>query len=150
MNKKQSVGMLSYYPKNNNNQSIDVSNTRNKSNVSNPSKNHVSQRYQSQQKITSSDDLSRSNSSSSKDLLITSQSYCVYDCVSKTVLKGRKQNVRREVASLTKMMTLLTVIKLLARFNMNPAKTFITVSRSASIVTGTTANLKQGDILTVE
>ena len=58
--------------------------------------------------------------------------------------------MRREVASLTKMMTLLTVIKLLARFNINPLKTFITITKAASIVTGTTANLRQSDVLTIE
>lgn len=48
------------------------------------------------------------------------------------------------------MMTLITTIKLVARFNLNPSKTFITISRSGSRVTGTTANLKEGDILSVD
>jgi len=48
------------------------------------------------------------------------------------------------------MMTLITVIKLVARFNLNPAKTFITVSHAGSRVTGTTANLREGDILSVD
>ena len=74
----------------------------------------------------------------------------MYDCVSKSILKSRKHNLRREVASLTKMMTLITVIKLLARFNLNPLKIFITVSRAGSHVIGTTANLREGDVLTVE
>ena len=65
-------------------------------------------------------------------------------------MKSRKHNLRREVASLTKMMTLITVIKLVARFNLNPAKTFITISKAGSHVTGTTANLREGDILSVE
>jgi D-alanyl-D-alanine carboxypeptidase len=48
------------------------------------------------------------------------------------------------------MMTLITVIKLLARFNLNPNKMHITISRSGSHVIGTTANLREGDILSVE
>lgn len=81
---------------------------------------------------------------------ITAQSYCVYDCITKSVLKSRKHNLRREVASLTKMMTFITVIKLVSRFNLNPNKTFITVSKAGSHVIGTTANLKEGDILSVD
>jgi len=48
------------------------------------------------------------------------------------------------------MMTLITVIKLVARFGLNPVKTFITVSKAGSQVTGTTANLRAGDVLSVD
>tara|TARA_B110000285_G_scaffold25515_1_gene24534 strand:- start:703 stop:945 length:243 start_codon:yes stop_codon:yes gene_type:complete len=48
------------------------------------------------------------------------------------------------------MMTLITVIKLVARFNLNSSKTFITVSKAGSHVIGTTANLREGDILSVD
>lgn len=50
------------------------------------------------------------------------------------------------------MMTCLTVIKLLARYGAPPdgKKTFIKVSKLASKITGTTADLKEGDILSVE
>lgn len=47
-------------------------------------------------------------------------------------------------------MTFITVIKLVSRFNLNPNKTFITVSKAGSHVIGTTANLKEGDILSVD
>ena len=74
--------------------------------------------------------------------VITAQSYIVYDCIEKKVVLGEEIYCKREVASLTKMMTLLTVIKLMQRFSMvNPAKVLIKVSRNAAKVTGTSGNL---------
>ena len=82
---------------------------------------------------------------------ISAQSYCIYDCNTKQLLLSEEQYTKREVASLTKMMTLLTVIKLMQRFGMtNPAKVLIKISRTASRVTGTTANLQENDVLSVE
>lgn len=66
----------------------------------------------------------------------------MYDCIERRVILGDEIQCKREVASLTKMMTLLTVIKLMQRFSMlNPAKVLIKVSRAAAKVTGTSGNL---------
>ena len=56
------------------------------------------------------------------------------------------------LASLTKCMTLYTVIKLLARYKMPKTGEGIEmkVSKTASAVIGHTANLKTGDLMTVE
>lgn len=53
--------------------------------------------------------------------------------------------MKREVASLTKMMTALTVMKLIKKFKIDPKETFITVQLVAAEIDGTTANLKEGD-----
>ena len=47
-------------------------------------------------------------------------------------------------------MTLLTVLKLLVRFNLVSTKVHITINRVTSRIIGTTANLKEGDVLQVE
>jgi len=48
------------------------------------------------------------------------------------------------------MMTLLTAIKVMARYNIEARKTYIRVSRQCSEIIGTSAEPKEGDLLTVE
>ena len=63
------------------------------------------------------------NFASDPDLLInsiTAMSYSVYDCNEKKMLVTKKANLKREVASLTKMMTLFCVMRLLVRFQLSP------------------------------
>ena len=81
---------------------------------------------------------------------MTAQSFVVYDCNSRTIELSRKPTYKREVASITKMMTLLTAIKVMARYNIEGRKTYIRVSRQCSRIIGTSAELKEGDLLTVE
>lgn len=50
---------------------------------------------------------------------------------------------------MTKMMTFYTVLKLLDKFGMDPEETQIAVSRAASKIPGTSADLREGDILSV-
>lgn len=42
---------------------------------------------------------------------ISAESWAIYDCNNLTLLTGRKESMRREVASVTKMMTFYTVLK---------------------------------------
>lgn len=58
--------------------------------------------------------------------------------------------MKREVASLTKIMTLYTVIKLLIKWKINARAVNITITQAAAAVTGTTANLVEGDVLSIE
>ena len=59
--------------------------------------------------------------------------------------------MKREVASMTKMMTFLTVIKLMKKFEIkDPAKEKITISKAAAKISGTTACLQEDDILSVK
>jgi len=62
----------------------------------------------------------------------------------------KKESMKREVASLTKMMTFYTLLRLLTKYQLSPKNTYITVSKAASKVTGTTANLVEGDVLSIE
>lgn len=65
-------------------------------------------------------------------------------------MHGKREYMRREVASLTKMMTCYTVIKLLRKFKLNPETTEVKVTDVAADISGTTASLKEGDVLTVD
>jgi len=47
---------------------------------------------------------------------ISAQSWVVYDCLNECILFGRMERERREIASLTKIMTCWTVLKLCERF----------------------------------
>lgn len=57
--------------------------------------------------------------------------------------------IKREVASLTKMMTFYSSLKLCSRYSIDPENTYLTVSRGASKVTGTSADLREGDTLSI-
>ena len=56
---------------------------------------------------------------------------------------------KREIASLTKNMTLYTVLKLAQKFSINMLTELITVSKQAAAVIGTSAELKENDVLSV-
>jgi D-alanyl-D-alanine carboxypeptidase len=51
---------------------------------------------------------------------ISAHSFSIYDCVNKEFIATKKEKLKREVASLTKMMTFYVVLKLLVRFQMQP------------------------------
>lgn len=57
--------------------------------------------------------------------------------------------MRREVASITKMMTFYTVLRLCERYHIDPNYTTITISRNAAKIHGTSADLQEGDILSL-
>jgi D-alanyl-D-alanine carboxypeptidase len=57
---------------------------------------------------------------------------------------------RREVASLTKIMTLYTSLQLIDKYELDFKTEFITVCDEVAEVTGTSANLLTGDKLTIE
>ncbi len=57
--------------------------------------------------------------------------------------------MKRQIASLTKMMTFYTVMKLMDKFRLHPGTTVITISKTASCMNGTSANLREGDQLSV-
>ena len=59
-------------------------------------------------------------------------------------MKGRKELIKREVASITKMMTFYTALKLMKKFDLDD-ETLLTVSKEASRVNGTSADLREGD-----
>lgn len=51
--------------------------------------------------------------------------------------------IKREVASITKMMTFYTALKLCEKYGVDPVNTYLTVSRGAAKVNGTSADLRE-------
>ena len=64
------------------------------------------------------------------------------------MLFGKSEKDRREIASLTKIMTCFAVLRLCDRFNI-PDDTLLEVSDYASSIIGTSAELLSGDTLTI-
>lgn len=78
----------------------------------------------------------------------SAQSWSIFDQKSNTLLFGKLEKERREVASLTKIMTCYLVFQLLERFEI-PDDTLIEVSGDAAGVIGTSADLLEGDTLSI-
>lgn len=57
------------------------------------------------------------------------------------LLFGKLERDRREIASLTKIMTCYTVLKLLEKFGLDENTTFVEISENAANITGTSADL---------
>ena len=76
--------------------------------------------------------------------LVSAESWVIYDIQKKSFLKGRKELIKREVASITKMMTFYTALQLMKKFDLDD-ETLLTVSKEASRVNGTSADLREGD-----
>lgn len=66
-----------------------------------------------------------------------------------SLILGRKENLKREIASLTKMMTFYTVLELARQFKLALDTYSIKVSKWAVYQSGTSANLRKGDSLTI-
>lgn len=80
---------------------------------------------------------------------VTAKCWGVLDGDDGSLLFGRNEHVPREMASITKIMTSYLVYRIMKRFKINPKKEMVTVSKYASGIAGTTARLKEGDILSV-
>jgi D-alanyl-D-alanine carboxypeptidase len=81
---------------------------------------------------------------------ISAKYWAVYDANKFNIIYGKKELIKRECASLTKIMTCYLVIKLCNDWNFDMKKIEIKVSDIASDIRGTTANLETGDILSIE
>ena len=78
----------------------------------------------------------------------SAQAWSIYDQKNNTMLFGRSERERREVASLTKIMTAYVVFQMMERFDKDE-ETLVEVSADASSVIGTSAELVEGDTLTI-
>lgn len=76
---------------------------------------------------------------------ITSKCWAIFDGANNSYLSGKREYIRGEVASLTKIMTAYTVLKLIKQFKLDPSSSIVTVQEVAAEINGTTANLKTGD-----
>ena len=81
---------------------------------------------------------------------ISCKCWVILDVSTMTIVNGRREYQKREVASLTKIMTCHVVLQLCKQWQLNIAKTRVLVSDVAANIRGTTAMLKTGDLLTVE
>jgi D-alanyl-D-alanine carboxypeptidase len=81
--------------------------------------------------------------------LVSAQSWSIYDMHSQTFLFGKNEKDRREIASLSKIMTCYVVLKLVKRFNVDEFNTMVTVSENAEGISGTTADLALNDKFSV-
>lgn len=81
---------------------------------------------------------------------ISSKCWCIFDLDKMSLIYGKREYLKRECASLTKIMTAYVAIKLCQQWKLSIEKTEVTVSDVASDIRGTSANLETGDILTVE
>lgn len=81
---------------------------------------------------------------------ITAHSWVLYEMKQSKFICGRANFKRREVASLTKIMNLFTILSIIETHGLNPAKIRINVSKEATTMIGTTAQLKAGIELTLE
>eukprot|EP00826_Nyctotherus_ovalis_P038465 TRINITY_DN3603_c0_g2_i1.p1 TRINITY_DN3603_c0_g2~~TRINITY_DN3603_c0_g2_i1.p1 ORF type:complete len:267 (+),score=47.17 TRINITY_DN3603_c0_g2_i1:70-870(+) len=80
---------------------------------------------------------------------ISAKSWAVFDSKSGQLLKGKGEHTRREVASLTKIMTAYTVLELANRLLINIKKHVITIDSKSALTMGTTAGFLQGEEVTV-
>lgn len=80
---------------------------------------------------------------------ITAISWAILNGDSNQLICGKNLNKKREIASLTKIMTALVVSQLLERMKLCPYTTSLEISKKASSYQGTSAYLLEGDILTV-
>lgn len=79
----------------------------------------------------------------------TAQSWSIYDQKTNQLLFGKMERERRECASITKIMTCYVVIKLMDRFNLKDSE-LVKVSQQAATIIGTSAELLEGDTLTIK
>ena len=78
---------------------------------------------------------------------VTAKSWVIYDVTKRLVVASKKESVQRQVASLTKIMTFYTCLRLVEKYKMTPKTTLVTVSRTGASIPGTSANLREGDQL---
>lgn len=81
---------------------------------------------------------------------ISTKCWAIYDASKMAFIHGKREQQKRECASLTKIMSAYVVIALCKLFKLNIKKTEVIISPIASDIRGTSANLETGDILTVE
>ena len=89
------------------------------------------------------------NKTHKRKIGVSAKCFLVFDCKNNKTLTQRKANRKYEIASLTKIMTFYVTLKILEKHKMNPTKLFIKVTKQSSEVIGTSAELKQNDILSV-
>jgi D-alanyl-D-alanine carboxypeptidase len=81
---------------------------------------------------------------------VTAQSWVILDGYTGKLILGHGETEKREIASLTKIMTAYTALELIKRYELDSSKTIVTISEKAAYTEGTTASLEEGDKLTLK
>lgn len=85
----------------------------------------------------------------SKLPFMTAKNWIVMNADTKEIIYGYKIYEEKEVASITKLMTCLITLDFIEKYNIDIDKTHYLVSRKASQLGGTTANLKKDDYVCI-
>ena len=80
---------------------------------------------------------------------ISASSWIIIDKLTGETFFAKNENERRQVASLTKIMTCYVILILLERYGINEHKDVIKILPSCSLLNGTSANIISCDSLTV-
>ena len=80
---------------------------------------------------------------------VTAKSWSIVDGKSGDVLFGKGENEKREMASITKVMTSFVTLQICQRIKLDMRRTMFKVSKSSASMGGTSAKLRTGDILSV-
>ena len=81
---------------------------------------------------------------------ITSGFWAIFDGHKMSFIHGKREYMKREVASLTKMMTAYTILELCKQYKLKLSAIRIEVCSVASNIRGTSAKLRKGDVLSAE
>ena len=82
--------------------------------------------------------------------LVQASHWGIYDVDKQEVIHGKLMDTRREVASVTKIMTCYAVIEIARKYALDLTKIHIKVCKTGSRIIGSSAKLREGDILTAE
>ena len=81
---------------------------------------------------------------------ITARSWVIFEASNAKFLYGKFPHYKREIASLTKIMTCYTALMLIEKWEIDPKLLYFTVSREAYQIGGTSAELQDGDLISLE
>lgn len=83
--------------------------------------------------------------------IISADSYCVVSTKNKfEMVAGKRQSIKRKIASLTKIMTLHCALKLCKKFNVHSIETLVKIKKNAAETIGTTARICQSDYILLD
>ncbi len=80
---------------------------------------------------------------------IKAQSFIVVEYPSNQIVTGYYYKKIVEIASLTKIMTFYTTIRLYTQYNINPEQEYVQIDAKTADTSGTSAELYEGDRYTV-
>lgn len=81
--------------------------------------------------------------------LLSSFAWIIMNGKTMDLITGKNINKKRQIASLTKIMTAYVVLNLLEQMKISPKTTFLQVSKKAASIQGTSADLEEGDVLSI-